>query len=95
MGAASLFVALAPCLIMCAVGICASRMRKDKPAQVPVSSGPGYADAPVTNVATPDVAAADPPTRETAFAESALPDPAEAAASEGSPAEPIAENASK
>lgn len=58
-GAASLIIALAPCLIMCAFGICASRMGKDKKTEGTAKPDAVNADAPVTKTAADDVPVAN------------------------------------
>ena len=55
-GAASLIVALAPCLVMCALGLCMSRACGDKKSDVPAKADKGNADAPVTRTAAEDLA---------------------------------------
>lgn len=57
-GAASLIIALAPCLIMCAFGICASRM-KDKKTEGTAKPDAVNADASVAKTAADDVPVAN------------------------------------
>jgi hypothetical protein len=67
-GAASIIIAIAPCLIMCALGLCMNRACRDKKTDVLGKAGAGDVeaptiattaghDAPVTNSVPPRVAA--------------------------------------
>jgi hypothetical protein len=56
-GAASLIVAVAPCLVMCALGLCMSRACGDKKTQAPVKADTGNVEAAVTTTAAEDLAA--------------------------------------
>ena len=56
-GAASLIIAVAPCLVMCAFGLCMSRACRDKKTEVPAKADMANADAPLTRTATKDAPA--------------------------------------
>ena len=53
-GAASIIIALAPCLIMCGLGLCMNRACRDKKTEVPAKADAGNAEAPVTRTAADD-----------------------------------------
>lgn len=55
-GASALIISLLPCLVMCAFGICASRMCKDK-TEGATKPSPANADVPVTKTAADDAPA--------------------------------------
>lgn len=74
-GAASVIIALAPCLIMCGA-MCAMRMCQNKKSEVPATADAVNTDAPVTRTAADDVPATNA-TAHGAIAMAALPDAAE------------------
>lgn len=56
-GAASIIIAIAPCLIMCGLGLCMNRACRDKKTEVPAKTDTGNADAPVTTTTAADAPA--------------------------------------
>ena len=74
-GAASLIIALAPCLIMCA-GMCAMQKCLNKKSEVPATAGPVNADAPVTRTAADDVPATNTAAHDAGIAKMAAADDA-------------------
>ena len=74
-GAASLLIALAPCLIMCGA-MCAMHKCLNKKSEVPATADPVNTDGPVTRTAADDVPTANAAAHG-AIAMAALPDAAE------------------
>ena len=75
-GAASLLIALAPCLIMCGA-MCAMHKCLNKKSEVPATADPVKADAPGTRTAADDVPATNAAAHGAAIAMAAVPDAAE------------------
>ncbi len=71
-GAASLIIALAPCLIMCGA-MCAMHKCMNKKSEVPATADPVNADAPITRTAADDAAVTDAAEPARAVANTPLP----------------------